>query len=110
MMTDAEVEAVARAICRDRGVSPDLMLVMCHAFDDGRPETAVSIPAWRNYVSAARTANLAYRAALAKAGLKILAREPTWEMVNAAWAAGDAAETWRDMWDVAPSSTDIADE
>lgn len=55
------VERVARAICVARGGNPDRVLTMNNAFDDGRPESSMAMPAWNNHVAAARAAIEALR-------------------------------------------------
>ena len=96
-ITDAEIEAAAIALHRLGG---DHLMPL-----SSQPEMYQNI--MRNN---ARTAILAARAALASAGYKIVAREPTEAMLNEAYNDENAViedhtyldRAWRAMWDAAP--------
>jgi len=94
---DEIVEAVARAMRRNRFVRTRIQL----SFDENMPPTETEL-------DDARTAIEAHRAALAAAGYKIVAREPTEAMTEAAASPLVAtsrewvSKWWRAMWDAAP--------
>ena len=87
-ITDAEIKAVAQAICCPKGcVLADCLV---NPTDDEE-------------IANARAAILASRAALAEAGFKIVAREPTEEMLAAAAPQRHLARTiWLIEWAAAP--------
>jgi len=96
MTTEAEIEAVAKAIRKSVGCWPECQeestkLCNCHNF-------------------AAQAAIAALDAHRLARGLKTVAREPTEEMWERGypWSGNDSAfeqnECWRAMWDAAPAA------
>lgn len=115
-ISDAEIEAVARA--KARFVVLRNLRVLREERDEAFIERAVG-HAWPDYITESRAAILASRAALLAEGRKVVAREGlTEEMIQAAlainaWKADGTArgmekirkkyqERWRVMWDAAP--------
>lgn len=90
-ITDAEIEAVARALCSPAGTEFN----------------------WPNQTNKARAAILAYRAALAAEGKKVVAAEASPEMMEACLKSNGItniggnectvypARLWRAMWEAA---------